>query len=35
MYSMPNYDEFAYPAFGPGSGEAVRLDDSELGLDRL
>ena len=35
MYSMPSYDEFAYPAFGPGSGEAVRLDDSELGLDRL
>ncbi|GGB73791.1 DNA-directed RNA polymerase subunit beta' [Knoellia flava TL1] len=35
MYSMPSYDEFAYPAFGPGSGEAVRLDDTELGLDRL
>jgi DNA-directed RNA polymerase subunit beta' len=35
MYSMPNYEDFAYPVFGPGSGEAVRLDDAELGLDRL
>ena len=33
MYAMPNYDEFAYPVFGPGSGEAIRLDDAELGLD--
>lgn len=35
MYSMPSYDDYSYAAFGPGSGEAVRLDDSELGLDRL
>ena len=35
MYAMPSYDDYAYPSFGPGSGEAVRLDDSELGLDRL
>jgi DNA-directed RNA polymerase subunit beta' len=35
MYSMPSYDDYTYAAFGPGSGEAVRLDDSELGLDRL
>ncbi|MBK9475122.1 MAG: DNA-directed RNA polymerase subunit beta' [Tetrasphaera sp.] len=36
MYSMPSYDDYsAYPTFGPGSGEAVRLDDTELGLDRL
>ncbi|MGL5849911.1 MAG: DNA-directed RNA polymerase subunit beta', partial [Phycicoccus sp.] len=35
MYSMPSYEDFAYSGFGPGSGEAVRLDDSELGLDRL
>ncbi|PRY57500.1 DNA-directed RNA polymerase subunit beta' [Knoellia remsis] len=34
-YSMPTYDEFDYPSFGGGSGEAVRLDDSELGLDRI
>jgi DNA-directed RNA polymerase subunit beta' len=34
MYSMPSYDDYSYTAFGPGSGEAVRLDDSELGLDR-
>jgi DNA-directed RNA polymerase subunit beta' len=35
MYSMPSYDDYTYAAFGPGSGEAVRLDDSELGLDRI
>ncbi|HYN29954.1 MAG TPA: DNA-directed RNA polymerase subunit beta' [Dermatophilaceae bacterium] len=34
-YAMPSYEDYAYPDFGPGSGEAVRLDDSELGLDRL
>jgi len=34
MYSMPSYEDYAF-SFGPGSGEAVRLDDSELGLDRL
>ncbi len=33
MYSMPNYEDYAYPVFGPGSGEAIRLDDAELGLD--
>ncbi len=34
MYSMPSYDTYDYPVFGPGSGEAIRLDDAELGLDR-
>ena len=33
MYQMPNYEDYAYPVFGPGSGEAIRLDDAELGLD--
>ena len=33
MYAMPSY-EYDYPAFGAGSGEAIRLDDAELGLDR-
>lgn len=32
MYAMPNY-EYDYPVFGPGSGEAIRLDDAELGLE--
>ena len=32
VYSMPSY-EYEYPVFGPGSGEAIRLDDAELGLD--
>ncbi|MFV0463841.1 MAG: DNA-directed RNA polymerase subunit beta', partial [Nostocoides sp.] len=34
MYAMPNYEDYAYPVFGPGSGEAIRLDDAELGLDQ-
>ncbi len=34
MYSMPDYQQFDYQAFGAGSGEAVRLDDVSLGLDR-
>ena len=34
MYSMPNYEQFDYPAFGPGTGEAIRLDDASLGFDR-
>jgi len=34
MYSMPDYQQFDYQVFGPGSGEAVRLDDASLGLDR-
>src|SRR6185295_6303541 len=34
MYAMPSYEQFDYPAFGPGSGEAVRLDDATLGFDR-
>ena len=34
MYAMPDYQQFDYPVFGPGSGEAVRLDDASLGLDR-
>jgi len=29
---MPSY-EYDYPVFGPGSREAIRLDDAELGLD--
>ncbi len=33
MYAMPNYDDYAFPVFGQGSGEAIRLDDAELGLD--
>jgi DNA-directed RNA polymerase subunit beta' len=32
VYSMASY-EYDYPVFGPGSGEAIRLDDAELGLD--
>ncbi|CCH72155.1 RNA polymerase (beta' subunit) [Nostocoides australiense Ben110] len=35
MYAMPNYDEYAYPVFGSGTGEAIRLDDAELGFDRF
>jgi hypothetical protein len=31
MYSMPNYDEYAYPVFGAGTGEAIRLDDADFG----
>ncbi len=34
MYAMPDYQQFDYPVFGPGSGEAVRLDDASLGFDR-
>ncbi len=34
MYALPNYDDYAYPVFGPGTGEAIRLDDAELGLDK-
>jgi len=34
MYTMPNFDQFDYPAFGPGTGEAIRLDDASLGFDR-
>ena len=26
-YAVPDYEGFEYPAFGPGTGEAVRLDD--------
>ncbi len=33
-YAVPDYDQFEYPAFGPGSGEAVRLDDLSVGEDR-
>ena len=35
MYSLPNYDAYDYAGFGTGSGEAIRLDDHELGLDQL
>ena len=34
MYTMPNFEQFDYPAFGPGTGEAIRLDDASLGFDR-
>ncbi len=34
MYSMPDYQQFDYATFGMPSGEAVRLDDVTLGLDR-
>ncbi|WP_256841042.1 DNA-directed RNA polymerase subunit beta' [Ornithinimicrobium cryptoxanthini] len=33
-YAVPDYDQFEYPAFGPGSGEAVRLDDLSVGDER-
>lgn len=33
-YAVPDYESFEYPAFGPGSGEAVRLDDLSVGEDR-
>ncbi|MCH8627780.1 DNA-directed RNA polymerase subunit beta' [Arsenicicoccus piscis] len=32
MYSMPGYEQFDYTAFGPGTGEAIRLDDITLGF---
>ncbi len=35
MYSMPSYDDYSYGSFGSGTGEAIRLDDAELGLDRF
>jgi DNA-directed RNA polymerase subunit beta' len=35
MYSLPNYDAYDYAGFGTGSGEAIVLDDAELGLDQL
>jgi DNA-directed RNA polymerase subunit beta' len=35
MYSLPSYDAYDYASFGTGSGEAIRLDDAELGLDQL
>ena len=33
MYALPDYQPYDYPVFGPGSGEAVRLDDASLGFD--
>ncbi|NYJ75740.1 DNA-directed RNA polymerase subunit beta' [Allobranchiibius huperziae] len=33
LYALPDYQSYDYPSFGPGSGEAVRLDDASLGLD--
>ncbi len=35
MYSLPNYDAYDYATFGTGTGEAIRLDDEALGLDKL
>ena len=31
MYSMPGYDDIDYAPFGPGSGEAVPLEDLDFG----
>ncbi|PWJ24147.1 DNA-directed RNA polymerase subunit beta' [Branchiibius hedensis] len=33
LYALPDYQPYDYPVFGPGSGEAVRLDDVSLGFD--
>ena len=33
LYALPDYQAYDYPVFGPGSGEAVRLDDASLGFD--
>ncbi|RKT76962.1 DNA-directed RNA polymerase subunit beta' [Terracoccus luteus] len=35
MYSLPNYDAYDYAGFGAGTGEAIRLDDEALGLDKF
>ncbi|MDC5698254.1 DNA-directed RNA polymerase subunit beta' [Intrasporangium calvum] len=35
MYSLPSYDSYDYAQFGTGTGEAIRLDDEALGLDKL
>ncbi|GAA6524286.1 DNA-directed RNA polymerase subunit beta' [Intrasporangium sp. DVR] len=35
MYSLPSYDAYDYASFGTGTGEAIRLDDEALGLDKL
>ncbi|MDN5763954.1 MAG: DNA-directed RNA polymerase subunit beta', partial [Microlunatus sp.] len=35
MYSLPSYDGYDYANFGAASGDAIRLDDHELGLDQL
>ncbi|NLJ54352.1 MAG: DNA-directed RNA polymerase subunit beta' [Intrasporangiaceae bacterium] len=35
MYTLPTYDQYDYGMFGTGTGEAIRLDDTELGLDRF
>ncbi len=37
MYTLPTYDQYDYGMFGSGTGtgEAIRLDDTELGLDRF
>lgn len=35
MYSLPSYDAYDYAQFGTGTGEAIRLDDEALGLDKL
>ncbi|NHN55200.1 DNA-directed RNA polymerase subunit beta' [Calidifontibacter sp. DB0510] len=32
LYALPDYQPYDYPIFGPGSGEAVRLDDESLGF---
>ncbi|BDZ56940.1 DNA-directed RNA polymerase subunit beta' [Barrientosiimonas humi] len=32
LYALPDYQAYDYPVFGPGSGEAVRLDDASLGF---
>lgn len=35
MYSLPSYDAYDYAGFGSGTGEAIRLDDEALGLDKF
>ncbi|GAB3758566.1 DNA-directed RNA polymerase subunit beta' [Yimella radicis] len=32
LYALPDYQPYDYPVFGPGSGEAIRLDDEALGF---
>ena len=34
MYAMPGYEEIDYAPFGAGTGQAVPLEDLDLGDDR-
>ena len=31
-FTFTDYQPYDYPVFGPGSGEAIRLDDEALGF---